>query len=221
METLNAVFISPLKEMLGQVAGFVPTLVSAMFLLIVGIVVSKILRDLVHRILTEVRLDKITDMVGLSDLFHKGGIKHSLSDMVSSLIYLILIGVFVFMTVETIGLTGMSDMFYRLLSYVPQVFSAVIVLVLGFILAKVVSKIVSATAHVIDLPNVKFLERLSRWVIIFYAVTISLEELGYGSLLAGKTFDILFAGVVFAYALAFGLGGKDAAAKYLDRYHKK
>lgn len=221
METLNAVIFSPLKEMLGQVAGFVPTLVSAMFLLIVGIVVSKILRDLVHRVLTEIRLDKITEIVGLSDLFRKGGIKHSLSDLVSSLIYLILIGVFVFMTVEMIGLTAMTDTFDRLLAYVPQVFSAVIVLVLGLIFAQVVSKIVSAAAHVIDLPNPKFLERLSRWVITFYAVTISLEELGYGSLLAGRTFDILFAGVVFAYALAFGLGGKDAAAKYLERYHKK
>ncbi len=221
METLNTLFIYPLQEMLGQVAGFVPTLFSALVVLVVGVVVSKFIRNLVHSLLKKIRLDKLADTVGLSDLLHKGGVKHSITDLVTSVVYLIFIVMFIFMTVEIIGLTMMTDLFHRLMGYVPQVISATIVLVLGIVIAKIVSHIVSATAHMTDMPNAKFFERVSRWAIIIYAVTIALGELGYDSLLMGRSFDILWTGIVFAYALAFGLAGKDHAAKYLERHRRR
>ena len=175
----------------------------------------------VERTLKKIRLDKLADSVGLSDLLHKGGIKHSITDLITSVVYLIFIVMFIFMTVEIIGLTMMTDLFHRLMGYVPQVISATIVLVLGIVLAKIISHIVSATAHITNLPNPKFFERVSRWAIILYAVTIALGELGYDSLLVGRSFDILFGGFVFAYALAFGLAGKETAAKYLERHSKR
>lgn len=220
METLNTLFIYPLREMLGQVTGFVPTLFSALVVLIVGVVVSKFIRNLVHSVLKKIRLDKLADSVGLSDLLHKGGIKHSITDLITSVVYLIFIVMFIFMAVETIGLTMMTDTLHRLMSYVPQVIAATIALVLGMVIAKIVSHIVSACAHLTGLPNPKFFERVSRWAIILYAVTIALGELGYDSLLVGRSFDILWAGFVFAYALAFGLAGKDRAAEYLKRHSK-
>ena len=221
METLYTLIINPIREMLGQVTGFIPTLVSGLFLLVVGIFVAKFIRDLVHRVLREIRLDKIADWLGVSNVLHKGGVRYKLSDLITSLVYLIMIVVFIFITVQTFGLTMMTDLMYRIMGYVPKVLSGIIVLVLGLILAKVVSKIIHATAHATDLPNPKFLERVSRWAIILYTVTISLEEFGYGALLEGKYFDMVFAGIVFAFALAFGLGGKDAAVKYLERHDAK
>ena len=220
MMTFSSV-VDPLKGMLVEVAGFIPTLVSGLFLLVVGIFVAKFIRDLVHRVLREIRLDKIADWLGVSNVLHKGGVRYKLSDLITSLVYLIMIVVFIFITVQTFGLTMMTDLMYRIMGYVPKVLSGIIVLVLGLILAKVVSKIIHATAHATDLPNPKFLERVSRWAIILYTVTISLEEFGYGALLEGKYFDMVFAGIVFAFALAFGLGGKDAAVKYLERHDAK
>jgi len=207
--------------MLGQVAGFVPTLFSALVVLIVGIVVSKFIRDLVHKVLKKLRLDKLADSVGLSDLLHKGGIKHSITDLITSVVYLIFIVMFIFMTAETIGLTMMTDLLRRLMGYVPQVISATIVLVLGIVIAKIISHIVGATAHNTNIANAKFFERVSRWAIMLYAVTIALGELGYDSLLVGRSFDIILGGIVFAYALAFGLAGKDVAAEYFERHSKR
>ncbi len=221
METLNTLIIIPLREMLGQVTGFIPTLVSALFLLVVGIFVAKFVKDLVSKVLKEIRLDKIADWLGLSDILHKGGVKYKLSDLITSLVYLILVVVFIFITVQSFGLTMMTDLMHRIMAYVPKVFSGVIVLVLGLILAKVVSKIVHATAHATGLPSPKFLERVSRWAVILYTVTVSLEEFGYGALLEGKYFEMIFAGIIFAFALAFGLGGKDHAVKYLQRHSEK
>ncbi len=218
---LMQIIVYPLKEMLVQVTGFLPALISTFVILIIGIWVSGIIRDLVHGLLKKIGLDKISDSVGLSDLLRKGGVKHTISGLITISVYLIFIVMFAFMTVKSLGLTMMTDTVYRLMGYVPHVLAAVIVLVLGIILAHAVGRFVLFVAHNTHMPNPKLFDRISRWTIILFAANVALEEIGYGSLLVGKTFDILFMGVVFAYALAFGLGGKDAAAKYLDRKFKK
>ena len=221
IDTFRTLLVDPLMEMLRTITGFIPTLVSVLVLLVIGIVAARLIHDLVQRLLRELKIDVIADKFGVTDALHKGGVKHKLSDLISSLVYLIVIVSFFFMTVKVIGLTMMLSVIDRIVRYIPQVVSAVLVLVLGIIVAKFVGRIISVTARATGMPDAKFMERLSRWAIIFYAATIALEELGYGALLVGTTFNILFGGAVFAYALAFGLGGKDMAAKYLDSRKRK
>jgi hypothetical protein len=72
-----------------------------------------------------------------------------------------------------------------------------------------------------NLPKPEILAGISRWAIIIFAVTIALEQLGIAPLLVSATFNIILGGIVLALALAFGLGGKDAAAKYLEELKKK
>ena len=217
MNTFETVLIGPLIEMLRTITGFIPTLVSVLVLLMIGIVVSKLVHDLALRVFKSVNLDAIADKIGLADALRKGGVKPRVSELIGSFIYLIFIVSFFIMTVKLIGLTMVMGVVDRVLRYIPQVVSAVIVLGLGIIIAKFVAKVISVTAHMTHMPDPKLIERISRWAIIFYAATIALEELGYGALLVGTTFHILFGGVVLAYALAFGLGGRDAAARYLGK----
>ena len=111
----------------------------------------------------------------------------------------------------------MTDHVSAILGYIPKVFSGVIILVLGMVLAKIAASIVHIVAHLTGSPNPKLMERITKWAVLLYVVIMAIGELGYGHLLVGRYFDMLFGGIVFAYALAFGLGGKDKAAKYLDK----
>jgi len=221
METIHTMIIDPLRDMLYYVAGFIPTLISALLVLTIGIYVSKLVKDLVSRLFVEIRLDKIADKLGLSEALKKGGVKHSVSGLLSSLVYFVFIVSFFFMTMAMVGLTSMTGLVDRLLAYVPQVLSAVVVLVLGMVVAKVIGHIVHTAAHLTGMPSPHIYQRVTHYAIVIFAFTIALEELGYGSLLVGKTFHILFGGIVFAMALAFGLGGKDYAAKYFGTTPKK
>jgi hypothetical protein len=88
-------------------------------------------------------------------------------------------------------------------------------------LATFVSGIVRTAAANANLPHPELLSGISRWAIIIFAVTISLAQLGIAPMFVTATFNILLGGVVLALALAFGLGGKDAAARYLNELQQK
>jgi hypothetical protein len=88
-------------------------------------------------------------------------------------------------------------------------------------LASFVSGIVQIAAGNAKLPKPELLAGISRWAIIIFALTIALAQLGIGTLLVTTTFNIILGGIVLALALAFGLGGKDAAARYLEELKEK
>ena len=218
MMAFYSVIIDPVKEMLMKVASFVPTLLGVFVILIVGPIAGRLLSRAVHRLLKELKFDKISDQLGLSQVFHKGGMKHSVSEGLSHLIYWLFVVIFIMVSVKVIGLTIVSDTVDKLIAYIPHVLSAVVIVVLGIIVAKVASSLVHFAASYLDLPNPKMLRRIARWAIVVYASVIALEELGLGSLLMGSTFQMVFGALCFAVALAYGLGGREAAARHLEKY---
>ena len=217
MMSFQTTVINPLQGMLMEVGSFIPTLVSALVILIIGLVLAKLLRTLVSRLFKEVKFDKMADKIGMSGVLRKGGIKHTVSEPITSLVYGLLIILFVLITAKAVGLVFVSDLLDKILAYVPHVLTTAAVVVVGTIVAKVVSMFVHFVAGMMELPQPKLLERISRWAILIYTYTIAIEELGYGSIFVGTPYYILFAGIVFGLALAFGLGGRDAAARYLNR----
>ncbi len=211
--TFRDVIIVPLQGMVDQVAAFIPPLLSVFVILVLGLIFTKLIHYVVVRLFKQFKINKIADRTGLSGVLKKGGIKHSFGDLVGSLVYVVLMVIFVLIAVKTAGLPGVSDYLGRIFGYVPHVFTAVLILTLGHILAKLVSTVVHMVAGMMDLPKPKLLERISRWAIIIYAVTLAIEELGYSSLFVGTPFYILVGGL----ALAIGLGLKDHVYRFFDR----
>lgn len=213
--------IDPLREMLAKVASFIPTFIVGLGILFIGWMAAKVVSKMFHRLLKIIRFDKIADRAGISDILVHGGIKHKLSDLLSSLVYWVVMVMVLIISVKAFGLTMASSLLERLLGYVPSVISGVLILMLGMLLAKVVSGLVYVAAANTDIPNPEMLSRLSKWAIIIYVTVIFLKEIGFGLLFVGTNFTIVFGGVIFALALAFGLAGKDIAARYLDVLKKE
>lgn len=215
MTTIEMYLITPLKEMISTVVSFVPTLVSVAIILLLGYLLVKLLHEVLHRFFKMMRLDKITDMIELSKMLRTGGVKHSFSHVLTSVVGLIFVLMFVILALRVVGIDAAPDLIGVMVVYVTHVLTAVFVLVIGLILAQVVGKVVHMIGANLDLPKPKLHERVARWAIILFTIKMTLSELGFGYLFSGTEFHIWFAGVVLALALAFGLGGRDAAAKYL------
>jgi hypothetical protein len=140
---------------------------------------------------------------------------------VSGLVYWLIIIMVLVMVANALGLPKASDILSNLFAYVPKVIAALVVLVVAMFLASFVSGIVQIAAGNAKLPKPQLLAGISRWAIIIFALTIVLTQLGIAPLLVSATFNIILGGIVLALALAFGLGGKDAAAKYLEELKQK
>ncbi|MHC4528117.1 MAG: membrane protein, partial [Planctomycetota bacterium] len=114
-----------------------------------------------------------------------------------------------------------SNVLESLFAFIPSVISALFVLIVGMFLANFVCGIVRTAAGNASLPKPEVFAGVSRWAIIVFAGTISLRELGIATLLVTTTFNIILGGVCLGLALAFGLGGKEVAAGYLEQIKRK
>ena len=122
-------------------------------------------------------------------------------------------------TVKSFGLTVVADLTDKVIGYIPSVFTGVLVLIVGMLMARLVSALVYVIAKNTDMPSPLTLSRLSKLAIMAYVGIIFLKEIGFVSLFADANYTIITAGIVFALALAFGLAGKDIAARYLDVFN--
>ncbi len=207
--------------MLTKILGYLPTLLGAMIILIVGWIIAKIIKRLIEALLGAVRFDTLADKAGVTGILKKGNLKITASEVVSGLVYWLVIIMVLVMVVNALGLPKASDVLASLFAYVPKVIGALFVLVVAMFLASFVSSIIRTAAGNANLPKPELYAGVSRWAIIIFAATIALGELGIGTLLVTATFNIILGGVCLGLALAFGLGGKDVAARYLDELMKR
>jgi len=217
----NSLIVAPVSEMLTKLVGYLPTLIGALIILTVGWVIAKTLRRVVDRALEAIHFDKLADKAGISEILSKGGLKTSAIGVMSSLVYWLAIIMVLVIVVNALGLPQASNVLESLFAFIPNVISALFVLVVGMFLANFVSGIVRTAAGNASLPRPEMYSAASRWAIIIFAGTISLRELGIATLLVTTTFNIVLGGVCLALALAFGLGGRDAAARYLEVWRKR
>jgi hypothetical protein len=213
--------VDPIRQMLTRIMAYIPILLGALIILIVGWIVAKAIRRIVDGLLKVTRFDTLADKTGISRILIKGDLKISAREVVSRLVYWLIIIMVLVMAVDALGLPKGSDILAGLFAYVPKVIAALLVLVVAMFLASFVSGIVQTAAGNANMPRPEIFAGVSRWAIIIFAATIALGELGIATLLVTTTFNIILGGVCLALALAFGLGGKDAAARYLDELKEK
>ena len=213
--------VDPIRQMLTRIMAYLPVLLGALIILIVGWLVAKAIRRIVDWLLKVVRFDMLADKAGISETLRKGDLKISTRDVVSGIVYWLIMILVLVMAVDALGLPKASDVLASLFAYVPKVIAALLVLVVAMFLASFVTGIVRIAAGNAKLPKPELLAGICRWAIIVFAVTISLAQLGIAPGLVTGSFNIILGGIVLALALAFGLGGKDAAARYLDELKKR
>jgi small-conductance mechanosensitive channel len=213
--------VDPIRQMLTKIMAYLPTLLGALIILIVGWIVAKAIRRIVDWVLKTVRFDMLADKAGISETLRKGNLEISAREVLSGIVYWLIIIMVLVMAVDALGLPKASDILASLFAYIPKVIAALLVLVVAMFLASFVSGIVRIAAGNAKLPKPELLAGICRWAIIIFAATIALEQLGIAPLLVTATFNIILGGICLALALAFGLGGKDAAARYLEQLKEK
>jgi len=206
--------------MFATVTGYLPTLFMVLGTLVVGLVAARVISKLVARLFKEIYFDTLCHHLGLAGVLRKGGIKKTPSEVVGCLLYWVIMIMVLTTSVKVFGLTLVDEMLNRLFSYVPSVIGAVFVLTFGMILGNFISSLVKIVASNTDIPRPDIMGMLTKYAIVIFAVTIFIHEIGLGVLLTGTSVNIIFGSVCLALAISFGLGGRDTAARYIDKLRK-
>ena len=212
----NAVFVEPVKMMLGKFAQFVPTFVGFLVILLVGWIVAIILKNILVKVLGFLKLDTLSGKVKLSEILEKGGVKYTLSEIIGNVFYWIVIFITIATAVNALGLTSVSLILDRIILYVPNIIIAVFVLIFGLFLSSFLSSVVITTSANAGISHAAALGKIVSTIIVVFSVMIALEQLNIAASIINAVITIIFASIGLAFAIAFGLGSKDIAGKMIS-----
>ena len=212
------VMMEPARLLLHQAVDFLPRLGLALIVLIAGWLIAKAIRFAIARALRAVNFHVVTDRAGIDGFLRDGGIGMDTTDILAMLVYWIVILAALVIGFNLLGLTYITDLLSRVLLFVPKVLVAALILAFGAYFAKFVGQSISAYLRNIHMQDAELLGNLARYAILTFVVLIALDQVNVGGDIVRQTFLIVLAGLVFALALAFGLGGREWAAELLERW---
>lgn len=196
---------------------FLPNVIIAVIIFALGWAAGSILGRAVAHLITVLRIDSALGRAGLTKLSERAGVKISLAGFFGGVTKWMVIVAFTIASAEILGLTQVTQLLRDILVYIPQVIIAAIILVIATIVGDFVARLIS---HSVRATGVKgeFAAQMAKWAIIIVGgIFPALTQLHIASGLV----EVLFTGLVFAISLAlglsFGLGGRDAAAKAIER----
>ncbi|MFC1816432.1 hypothetical protein ACFL0M_10965 [Thermodesulfobacteriota bacterium] len=201
-----------------KITVFLPMLIGAIIIFVVGLLVARLLKYLTVKLLKLIRLDKAGEKTGLKDFLEKGNILKAPSEIIGTLVYWFCMILVLIATLDAMGLPIVSGLLNDVFYYIPNVVAAVIVIVLGILLGNLLSAVVRTAASNAGLTAAKGLAKTALYAVTFFAGAIALVQLGIGAEVVAASFEIAFGAAALALALAFGLGGKDVAAGYLQKW---
>ncbi|HEM6112177.1 TPA: mechanosensitive ion channel [Streptococcus suis] len=211
LETLGITSISqPIVTILNQVIGILPNVLVALILIAVGSFVAKLIGNLLENLLETAGINNYSKY-----LFAKEEANFELSAIITQVVRAIIIVFFFIQAIQVLNLEVFNSVGSALLAYLPSLISALAIVILAIIASNLVANFLQ---KVTDSPLVI---TIVRYLIIVFAVFMALDQLKFAQHIVQSTFTIVLGALAVAFALAFGLGGRDFAARQLEKLEKK
>lgn len=195
---------------------FLPELLLALLVLVVGWIIAGWSKQIVERVFSTLKVNEALDAAGVDVLARRAGYPLKAGRFVGTLVKWFVIVVFFIAALDILSLDQVT-VFFRdvVLGYLPKVIVAVLILLVAMVVANIASASVTAGAKAAEFGSANMLGPITRYAIILFAVLAAMSQLE----IAPELVQTLFMGIIFAaslaFGLAFGLGGRDAAGKYI------
>lgn len=217
----SGTLLSSLRQTGADVLSVLPDFATALLILLVGWLVARVVRRGLVKLLRAVRLDDLAERAGIEDFLVRGGVEVTTVTLVAGTVYwLILAGVFVAL-LDAMGLRTADVLLARVVQFVPSLVLAVGILVFGSLLARVAGGLVFSYLSNIGSTAAQPIGTLARYGLLTFVLFMAAEQVTIRSEVLVSAFQIAFAAVCLAGALAFGLGGREWAAQVISRYSRK
>jgi len=217
MQNLD-VMLEPLRAFLLEIGAFVPRLAIALGLLLVGWLLAKALRFSVVKALRALNFHVLTERAGIDGFLQQGGTEKDTTDMFGWIAYALVILASLIIASNSLGLMHVTDLLGKVVFFLPRLLVALLVVIFGSYFARFVAGAVRGYCKRVSISDGDLLARAAQYGIMTFVVLLAIDHLDIGGGLIQQTFLILLAGVVFAGALALGLGARDRATLMIERW---
>lgn len=201
-----------------KIAVFLPNLFFAVAIILIGWTVCNLIKKIVIRVLKLCQFDVLADHAGIKQALERGGIKQSTSEILGLLVFWFLFLIAIVTTLETLNLSGATDTLHTIYLYIPKIVAALVVLILGLYFANFLESVTRTSCANAGLAQAASIGRAAYVGTTIFVVAGIFEILDIASEIVIWAFILVFGAVCLALALAFGLGGRDVAARHLEKW---
>ncbi|MCH5592658.1 mechanosensitive ion channel family protein [Pseudomonas syringae] len=198
-----------------KVANFIPNLFGALVVVLLGFVVAKLLDALLSKLLAKLGLDRLVGGTGLTKIIGRAGVKVPVSTLIGKVVYWFVLLIFLVSAAESLGLQRVSATLDMLALYLPKVFGAALVLLVGVLLAQLVNGLVRGAGEGVGIDYSAGLGRIAQGLVIIISISVAISQLEVKTDLLNHVIVIALITVGLTVALALGLGSREIAGQII------
>lgn len=218
LETWGQVLTLSFQNLWLGVVNFVPNLVVAIVIVILGWLVGALIGRAIWQVFRSIRVDEALRRAGFEGFLRRGGLDLDSGAFIGGLVKWFIIVVFLVAAFDVLGLAQVNLFLQQVvIAYLPRVIVAALVLLVGGVIGDITERVVVTAARTAEVKSAHFAGALSKWAVWVFAILVALSQLG----IAAAFSQTLFTGIVIAISLAlglsFGLGGQEAAARFIEK----
>lgn len=208
-------------DLLRQFVEVLPRVLTAIFIIIIGVIISKIVAGIIRKLLERIQVDKLGDKLTEIDIVQKSNVKIKISRIISKFVYYILLLFFMIAGAEALGMPAISNLVSDIINFIPNLIVAIIMLILGLLVAEALRNLVLTALKSLGIPSAAM---ISSFVFYFILITVFVSALRQAAIETNfleTNLSILIAGVVFAFAIGYGLASKDLLKNIISSFYNK
>jgi len=214
------ILLDSLKVIWQSFIGFLPTLLAALIVFIIGWLIAIFLGKVANRIIRIIKLDLLLTKLGFKKALAKAKLRLDSGKFFEELIKWFFILVFLMTAADILGLREVTLFLKTILFYLPNVIIAAIILLVAVIVANFMYRLVKVSADTAGLASSSTVGAIVKWAILIFGFIVALTQLGIATSLIQTIVIGIIAMLALAGGLAFGLGGRDQAARFLEKLRR-
>ena len=198
---------------------FLPALVGALLIVVIGWFISGLIARLVERGLKAVGLEGAVEKSGIGEFVRRSGTALTVSGVIAALIKYSIFLIFVQAAANVLGIPQLTEIINRIILFIPNVIVAMAIIVIGSFIAQFLAGLVRSSVSELGVGSPNLLATLTNYIVIGFAVIAAIDQLGIAATLINTLLIGLIGSVALAVGLAFGLGGRDVAAQITQKWY--
>ena len=221
LQVWTEILADSLANLWGAFIGFIPALIGAIIIFIIGLIVAAGLGSLIERVSSLLKLNTVLAKAGAEKYFKKAGIAMNIDRFFGQLTYWFILIAFFLAAADILKFDALSSFLNSVLLYIPQVIVAALIMLAAIILANFLRETVKVSVKGTGLNNSNFLGALTWWAVVIFALLASLSQLGIAVAIINTLVTGFVVMVALAGGIAFGFGGKGYAEHLIKKFREQ
>ncbi len=210
-----------LQQIWENIKDYIPNVLGALAIAIIGWIVARILSRIIYRLLKRIKVDRLFESLNDIDFISSANIKIEISKVLSKTLYYIVLLVALIAAVETLGMKAVSDLIVDLLGYLPKLFSALVVFIVGLLIANFIKNIIATAATSLGIPSAKLIANFIFYFLFLNVLMIALDQAEIKTEFLTSNLTLILGGVVLAFAFGYGFASKDLMSNYIASFYTR